>query len=75
MARAVDCTLPPALRAGLAADLAPFPLRSITHETFAAAQRADRRLQESDITAMFGIYNVQTAPSLLRRGLPGQPPH
>ena len=52
-----DCALPPSLRAGLAADLAAFPLRSISRQVFVEARRSDRRLRECDITAMFGIYN------------------
>lgn len=50
------CTLHPALAAGLAADLAAWPARSITRHAMDASSR-DPKLRESDITALFGIYN------------------
>ena len=52
-----DCALHPDLKAGLAADLSAWPLRSITPNVLEAAQRGDHRLRESDITAAFGIFN------------------
>ena len=52
----LDCSLHPDLRAGLAADLAPWRLRSITRDDLRSALSSIGR-GESDITVSFGIYN------------------